>query len=104
MDNEIKEMLEDSICCKYELHTSEKKTLLNYIIKLQKKKKNRISESLSYDLAKARVKELEHRIDKAIEYIEKRDFVEVEIDNEPFNMDFDFKENILNILRGEDNE
>ena len=50
------------------------------------------------------LKELQHRINKAIEYIEKRDFVEVEIDNEPFNMDFNFKENILNILRGEDNE
>ena len=44
--------------------------------------------------------ELQQRIDKAIEYIEKRDFVEVEIDNEPFNNDFDFKENILNILKG----
>ena len=50
------------------------------------------------------LKELQQRIDKAIEYIEKRDFVEVEIDNEPFSNDFDFKENILNILRGEDNE
>lgn len=63
--------------------------------------------TMLYEFYKKRTKKLQKEnkrlnniINKAIEYIEKRDFVEVEIDNEPFNNDFDFKENILNILRG----
>lgn len=35
MKDEIKEILEDSIYCKYELHTNEKKKLLDYITNLQ---------------------------------------------------------------------
>lgn len=43
--------------------------LLDYITNLQQENENIISTSLAYDLAVARVKELEYRINKAIEYI-----------------------------------
>ena len=56
------------------LSRSQYKLLLDYITNLQEENKNRISESLSYDLAKAKIKELEYKIDKAIEYIEKEKY------------------------------
>ena len=54
----------------YEIEYSQIKSLLDDITNLQEKNKNRISESLAYDLAVARVKELEYRIDKAVVIIQ----------------------------------
>ena len=65
---------------------------------------NMINEGKIELYSKDYVNNLQQKIDKAIEYIEKREFVEVEIINEPFSDDFDFKNNILKILRGKENE
>jgi hypothetical protein len=65
--------------------------------------------TMLYEFYKKRTKKLQKEnrqlkkcIKEGIGYVEKRDFVEVEIDNEPFNIDYNFKENILNILKGSD--
>ena len=71
MKDEIKEILDFKEDGDYKrLSVDEMVILKDYITNLEKLNENRISESLAYDLAVARVKELEYRIDKAVEYIE----------------------------------
>lgn len=70
----------------------EPQQLKDYITNLQEENENIISESLAYDLAVARVKELEYRIDKAIEYINENGYIDLN--------GYD----LLEILQGSDEE
>ena len=93
MNKEIKEILElyenDDIEYYNLCETLGYDKFLDYITNLEQEK---ISESLSYDLAVAKVKELENRIDKAIEVLKNTMYPDIA------------KDKALNILTGGDEE
>lgn len=95
LDKKFGQMSIDSI---YSMFPSEIEKLLNYIDKLESCYCNRtdcsarIKDSKKYD-------SVQQRIDKAIEFIEKRMIVE-----QFFNLDIKQCGELLEILRGEENE
>ena len=82
----------------------EAQIILDYITNLQEENKNRISESLSYDLVKAKIKDLEYKIDKAIEYIKEHNVIATNKEYMPKEYEYCCSADLLNILEGEDKE
>lgn len=97
MNNDIKEILEESIYCNYDLHTSEKKKLLDYITNLEEEneilRENAENNDKVVDKAKWNEMIYKSRNDKAMKYIKEHWIID-----EPVK----FKNDLLNILEGDD--